>query len=128
MYPITRKKCGGTIYRLAQVGRSNHPGHQAGPCYTHQRPDNNNQQVISKRPDWALQQTRDSNGNNNFHQDAEGNLSTTNLGHPHCNYCKLPSHSRQKCAFRLRDLEHNIDRLHHPRKGMLAKSDVKKYN
>ena len=35
IYPITRKKCRGTIYRLAQVGRSDHPGHQAGPCYTH---------------------------------------------------------------------------------------------
>ena len=55
-------------------------------------------------------------------------MTTTNLGHPHCNYCKLPSHSRQKCAFRLRDLEHNIDRLCHPKKGALAKNVIKKYN
>ena len=108
-YPITRKKCEGIIYRLTPVGRSDHPGHQAGTCYTHQRNHNNSQRPVSEATEWALQQTRDSDGNNNFHQDAGGNLTTTNLGHPHCNYCKLPSHSRQKCAFRLRDLEHNID-------------------
>ena len=101
MYPTTRKRCRGTIYRLAQVGRSNHPGQQVGPCYTHQRPNSNSQHISSKVPEWALQQTKDENGNDNFHQNEEGKLITTSLGHPHCNYCKLPSHSRQKCAFRL---------------------------
>ena len=127
-YLTTRKRCKGTVYRLAQVGRSNHPGQQMGPCFTHQRPNNNSQHVSTAIPEWTLQQTTDKAGNDNFHQNENGKLITTAKGHPHCNYCKLPSHSRQRCAFRLRDLEHNIDRLFHPRKGRLVKNDVIGYS
>ena len=109
------------------MGKSDHPGHQAGPCYTHQQNDSRNPQKGNNNSEWALVQTTDPQGVNNFHQDSNGKLTTTGLGYPECNYCKLPSHSRQKCAFHLKDLENNTDRHYHPRKGFLTKQDTKTY-
>jgi hypothetical protein len=55
----------------------------------------------------------------NFHLNQEGEIVRTNAGHPWCNYCFISSHSRDICSFRRIDLEHGIDHLVHPRKGLL---------
>ena len=78
--------------------------------------DSQNPRGDTTSPAWELAQTRDPQGVDNFHQDSNGKLTTTGSGYPQCNYCKLPNHSRQRCTFRLKDLENNIDRQVHPRK------------
>ena len=125
--PTTRNSCDGTLYRLTPIGNSDHPGHQIGPCYTHPNISGNTPSNWSDNDQWSLIQTTDPQGINNFNQNPNGRLTTTNLGYPECNYCKLPSHSRQKCAFRLKDLENDIDRHQHPRKGFLTKYDARQY-
>ena len=125
--PTTRNSCDGTLYRLTPIGNSDHPGHQMGPCYTHPNVSGITPSSWSDDDHWSLIQTTDPQGINNFNQTPNGRLTTTNLGYPECNYCKLPSHSRQKCAFRLKDLENDIDRHQHPRKGFLTKYDARQY-
>ena len=125
--PTTRNSCDGTLYRLTPIGNSDHPGHQMGPCYTHPNVSGITPSNWNDDDQWSLIQTTDPQGINNFNQTPNGRLTTTNLGYPECNYCKLPSHSRQKCAFRLKDLENDIDRHQHPRKGFLTKHDARQY-
>lgn len=123
----TRNSCDGTLHRLIPIGKSDHPGHQIGPCYTHPNVGDNTPPDWNDDAQWSLIQTTDHQGINNFNQTPNGRLTTTSLGFPECNYCKLPSHSRHKCTFRLRDLENSIDRHQHPKKGFLTKSDAKQY-
>ena len=123
----TRNSCDGTLHRLIPIGKSDHPGHQIGPCYTHPNVGDNTPPDWNDNAQWSLIQTTDHQGINNFNQTPNGRLTTTSLGFPECNYCKLPSHSRQKCTFRLRDLENGIDRHQHPNKGFLTKNDAKQY-
>ena len=68
---------------------------------------------------WSPHQSVDYRGHHNFHQNREGIVVKTNLGHPRCNYCFIPSHSRENCVFRREDLIRGIDRLYHPQKGLL---------
>ena len=126
-HATTRGTCNGTIYRLTPMGKSNHPVHQEGPCRTHLQDRGLNPTQVDNVPDWEIAQTRDPKGINNFHQDSNGKLTITNSGHPECNYCKLPKHSRQACVFRLKDMQHDIDRRCHPKKGYLTKEDAKEY-
>ena len=127
VHATTRRTYDETIYRLTPMGKSDHPGHQAGPCYTHLQNDNSNPQRENNNSEWVLVQIRDPQGVNYFHQVSNGKLTTTGLGYPECNYCKLPSHSRQKCAFCLKDLEDDIDRHYHLRKGFPTKPDARTY-
>ena len=122
----TRGRCEGTLHRLAQIGKSNNPIQQTSPCRTHPR---HRDTIVDQNinPTWELCQTRDPQGINNFHQDPNGKLTTTSTGFPQCNYCKLPNHSRQRCTFRLKDLDYNIDRRSHPRKGLLTKFEARNY-
>ena len=110
------------------MGKSNHPIHQKGPCHTHPREGNEDPQRDTESSGWELAQTMDPKGVNNFNQDSNGKLTTTGLGYPKCNYCKLPKHSRQTCVFRLKDLQNNINRTYHPQKGFLTEQDAKRYN
>ena len=123
----TRNSCDGTLHRLIPIGQSDHPGHQVGPCYTHPKRGAHTPPGWDEHNQWSLIQTTDCQGVNNFNQTPDGKLTTTSLGYPECNYCKLPSHSRQRCTFRLRDLENDIDRYQHPRKGFLTKNDARQY-
>ena len=109
----TRGKCEGTLHRLTPMGKSTSPIHQTGQCHNHTNQKNQN----TVNPTWELAQSRDQRGVNNFHQDPNGKIITTNTGKPYCNYCQLPYHSRQRCAFRLGDLKNDIDRQVHPRKA-----------
>ena len=124
---ITRNSCDGTLHRLIPIGHSDHPGHQVGPCYTHPKRGTDTPTDWDDDNQWSLIQTADYQGVNNFNQTPNGRLTTTSLGYPECNYCKLPSHSRQRCTFRLRDLENDIDRHQHPKKGFLTKRDARQY-
>ena len=123
----TRGRCEGRLHRLTPMGKSNSPIHQTSPCHTHTHQKNQNPGNDTVSPTWELAQSRDHQGVNNFHQDPNGKLTTRDSGKPHCNYCKLPYHSRQRCAFCLKDLENNIDRQVHPRKGFLTKNEAKNY-
>ena len=117
----TRGKCEGTLHRLTPMGKSTSPIHQTGQCHNHTNQKNQN----TVNPTWELAQSRDQRGVNNFHQDPNGKIITTNTGRPYCNNCQLSYHSRQRCAFRLGDLKNNIDRQVHPQKGFLTKNEVK---
>ena len=123
----TRGRCEGTLHRLAPMGQSNSPIHQTSPCRTHPYHGGPHIGENTNNPAWELAQTRDPQGINNFHQDPNGKLTTTDSGSPQCNYCKLPNHSRQRCTFRLKDLDYNIDRRSHPRKGFLTKYEARNY-
>ena len=123
----TRGRCEGTLHRLAQIGKSNNPIQQTSPCRTHPHHRDTIVDQNINNPTWELCQTRDPQGINNFHQDPNGKLTTTSTGFPQCNYCKLPNHSRQRCTFRLKDLDYNIDRRSHPRKGLLTKFEARNY-
>ena len=123
----TRGRCEGTLHRLAQMGKSNNPIQQTSPCRTHPHHADTIVEQNINNPTWELCQTKDPQGINNFHQDLSGKLTTTNSGFPQCNYCKLPKHSRQGCTFRLKDLDYNIDRQFHPRKGLLTKFEARNY-
>ena len=68
---------------------------------------------------WHPQQSADYRGNHNFHQDREGVVVRTSSGQPQCNYCLIPSHSRENCILRREHLSQGIDLLYHPQKGML---------
>ena len=102
----TRRGCDGTLYRLSPMGRINNPMQQKSPCHTHNR----NTAPTTTVPTWELTQTQDPQGIDNFHQYPDGRLAITSRGKPRCNYCKLPNHERQRCPFRLKDLQHNIDK------------------
>ena len=119
----TRRGCDGTLYRLSPMGRPNNPMQQKSPCHTH----NQNTAPTTTVSAWELTQTQDPQGIGNFHQDPDGKLAITTRGKPRCNYCKLPNHERQRCPFRLKDLQHNIDRQTHPQKGSLGNTDTKGY-
>ena len=82
IHATTGGTCDGTIYRLTPMGKSDHPGHQAGPCYTHQQNDIRNTHRGDNNSEWVLLQTTDPPGVNNFHQDSNGKLTTTGLGCP----------------------------------------------
>ena len=123
----TRGRCDDTLHRLAPMGQSNSQIHQTSPCRTHPHCDSQNIRDNTTNPAWELAQTKDPQGINNFHQDSNGKLITTDSGSPQCNYCKLPNHARQRCAFRLKDLDYNIDRQVHPRKGFLTKYEARNY-
>ena len=105
------------------MGKSNSPMQQKSPCHIHGR----NPWSATTGSAWELAQTKDPHGINNFHQDSDGKLVITGQGRTRCNYCKLPNHGRQRCPFRLRDLQYNIDRQFHPQKGCLGKTDTKSY-
>ena len=123
----TRGKCNGTLHRLTPMGKSNSPVHQTSPCRIHSHRNGQNSGNNTDNPTWELAQTRDPRGINNFHQNSNGKLVMASGGRPKCNYCEIPNHRRQRCAFRLADLEHNIDRQFHPQKGLLARNDAKNY-
>ena len=123
----TRGRCEGTLHRLAPMGQSNSPIHQTSPCRTHPHCDSQSIRDNTTNSAWELAQMKDPQGINNFHQDSNGKLITTDSGSPQCNYCKLPNHARQRCAFRLKDLDYNIDRQVHPRKGFLTKYEARNY-
>jgi hypothetical protein len=55
----------------------------------------------------------------NFHRDQQGIIIKTSAGHPRCNYCFIASHARDNCKYRQVDMEDGIDRLEHPKKGLL---------
>ena len=40
---------------------------------------------------------------------------------------QLPNHERQRCPFRLKDLQHNIDQITHPQKGNMGNTDINNY-
>ena len=115
--PTTRGRCNGTLYRLSPIGKSSSPMQQKSPCHTHSQ----NTSSTTTGSAWELTQTQDPYGINNFHQDPNGKIVITTQGKPRCNYCKHPNHERQRCPFRLRDLQYNIDRRMHPQKGSLGK-------
>ena len=115
--PATRERCNGTLYRLSPIGKSSSPMQQKSPCHTHSQ----NTSSTTTGSAWELTQTQDPYGINNFHQDPNGKIVITTQGKPRCNYCKHPNHERQRCPFRLRDLQYNIDRRMHPQKGSLGK-------
>ena len=123
----TRGRCDGTLHRLAPMGQSNSPIHQTSPCRTHPHCDSQSIRDNTTNSAWELAQMKDPQGINNFHQDSNGKLITTDLGSPQCNCCKLPNHARQRCAFRLKDLDYNIDRQVRPRKGFLTKYEARNY-
>ena len=121
--PTTRGKCNSTLYRLSPMGRPNNSMQQKSQCHVHSR----NTSSTATGSAWELTQTQDPHSFNNFHQDSDGKLVITVQGKPRCNYCKLPNHERQRCPFRLKDLQYNIDRQNHPKKGSLGNTDAKNY-
>ena len=123
----TRGKCDGTLHQLTHMGKSNSPVHQTSQGRIHPQPNGQNPENNTDNSAWELAQTRDPRGINNFHQNSNGKLVMASGGRPKCNYCEKPNHGRQRCAFRLADLEHNIDRQFHPQKGLLARNDAKNY-
>ena len=109
------------------MGKSNSPVHQTSQGRIHPHRNGQNPENNTDNSAWELAQTRDPRGINNFHQNSNGKLVMASGGRPKCNYCEKPNHGRQRCAFRLADLEHNIDRQFHPQKGSLGKTDTKSY-
>ena len=56
----------------------------------------------------------------NFQLDHNGQMVRTSSGHPRCNYCLIASHTRASCKIRQHDLNNNVDRAVHPRRGWLS--------
>ena len=77
------------------------------------------QEETRRMAPWTPQQTYDSKGCADFHENSEGVVLTSPSGHPYCSYCRITSHKRSTCRIRSKDLSQNIDRLYHPSRGII---------
>ena len=84
------------------------------------------QEETRKMAPWTPQQTYDSKGCADFHENSEGVVLTSPSGHPYCSYCRITSHKRSTCRIRSKDLSQNIDRLYHPAKGIIKSNNEKR--
>ena len=71
-------------------------------------------------PHKDFKRQHDANGVSNFQLDHNDQIVRTSSGHPRCNYCFTPSHSRKNCIIRQQDLNGGVDRAVHPQKGLLS--------
>jgi hypothetical protein len=64
-------------------------------------------------------QSKDTEGYNQYQQGQDGKILLNERGHPRCNYCGIPSHRRDTCRIKQKDVLEGIKRPHHPNRGNL---------
>ena len=111
-------------FRLAGIRRAHHP--DSGNLQSRRQ----QKQPTSAIEPWGQNQshwyTPPLEGHDNYHLAPNGTLLLSSRGHPMCNCCGIPSHKREACRFRARDVGENLIRTHHMDWGHLQPVDSKK--
>ena len=71
----------------------------------------------------GVTQSKDAEGHNQYQQGQDGKILLNERGHPRCNYCGIPSHRRDTCRTRHKDVLEGIKRPHHPNRGNLQSNN-----
>jgi hypothetical protein len=71
----------------------------------------------------GITQSKDTEGYNQYQQGQDGKILLNERGHPRCNYCGIPSHRRDTCRIKQKDVLEGIKRPHHPNRGNLQSNN-----
>ena len=71
----------------------------------------------------GITQSKDTEGYNQYQQGQDGKILLNEKGHPRCNYCGIPSHRRDACRIKQKDVQDGIKRAFHPSRGQLQSNN-----